>query len=103
MKPELLIPLFLGALFSSTDPALPQDTNCAPREKVVARLAERFGEARQSRGLSSGQALVELFASPETGTWTIVVTRPDGLTCLLAAGHSIQMSNGLMAALGTDA
>lgn len=102
MKPEFLIPLCLGALLSSADPVLPQDANCAPRPVVIQRLAERYGEARQSIGLSSGQALVELFASPETGCWTILVTRPDGVTCLLAAGHSIEMATGILAGPKSD-
>jgi hypothetical protein len=46
--------------------------------------------------------LVELFASPETGSWTILVTRPDGVTCLLAAGHSIEMATGILAGPKSD-
>lgn len=30
---------------------------------------------------------IEVYASPD-GTWTIVTTRPDGMSCLMAAGQA---------------
>jgi hypothetical protein len=62
--------------------------SCAPRDHVVARLAERYGETRQSMGLGSNSAVMEVFASLETGTWTITVTTPQGVTCLVASGQA---------------
>lgn len=64
--------------------------NCAPRAVVLDRLAGHYGETRQSVGLGSNNAVVEVFASSETGTWTITVTLPDGLTCLVASGQSFE-------------
>lgn len=60
---------------------------CGPREMVVATLADRFGETRRGYGTAGPQALIELYASAATGTFTVTVTRPDGLTCLIAAGE----------------
>ena len=34
--------------------------------------------------------MVEVFASRDTGTWTITVTRPSGLTCLVASGQAFE-------------
>ena len=67
--------------------------NCAPREVVVERLAERYRETRQSMGLGANSAVVEVFASRETGTWTITVTTPQGMTCLVASGQAFQTLN----------
>lgn len=67
-----------------------QSNNCAPRETVLHHLSERFGEARQSIGLASGDRVVEMFASPETGTWTLTMTLPTGLTCIIGAGESFE-------------
>ena len=64
--------------------------NCAPREMVVERLSERYGETRQSIGLGANNQVVEVFASIETGTWTITVTSPAGMTCLVASGQSYE-------------
>ena len=64
--------------------------NCAPRETVVQRLAEGYGETRQSVGLGANNAVVEVSASAESGTWTITVTLPSGLTCLIASGQAFE-------------
>lgn len=64
--------------------------NCAPHATVVERLAERYGETRQSIGLGSNNQLVEVFASRESGSWTITVTTPAGITCLVASGQAYE-------------
>lgn len=64
--------------------------NCAPRDTVVERLASGYGEARKSMGLGANNQVVEVFASAETGTWTITVTMPNGLTCLVASGQAFE-------------
>lgn len=64
-----------------------QTANCASHDQVVARLADGYGESRQSMGLAANNTVVEVFASAETGTWTITVTRPGGPTCLVASGE----------------
>ena len=60
---------------------------CAALAEVVAKLAQRFGETLRSVGLQRSDGLLEVYASDRTGTWTILVTRPDGISCLLAAGE----------------
>ncbi|MEQ9261519.1 MAG: hypothetical protein RIG84_20715 [Roseovarius sp.] len=80
---------FAATAASLAAPALAQQ-NCAPREMVVARLAERYGESRQSMGLGANNAVMEVFASEETGTWTITVTTVHGLTCLVASGQAYE-------------
>ena len=72
-------------------PAAAQSRNCADHARVVERLASGYGESRQSIGLGSDNTVVEVFASLETGTWTITVTRPGGPTCLVASGGAFQM------------
>jgi hypothetical protein len=83
--------LGLGALLAATGPAFPQTAgNCAMRQNVIDRLASTYGETRQSIGLGANNQVVEVFASPETGTWTITVTNPNGLTCLVASGQAYE-------------
>lgn len=67
-----------------------QNRNCAPRPIVIAKLAEGYGETRQSIGLGARGAVIETFASSDTGTWTITVTMPNGVTCLIASGQSFE-------------
>lgn len=63
---------------------------CLPTPQVHAELADKYGEARVAAGLSGRGAILELWAS-EAGTWTALVTRPDGLSCIVDAGQGIAM------------
>ena len=67
-----------------------QPRNCAPRHVVIDRLADRYGETVHAMGLAARGAVVEVFASDETGTWTITVTNPAGVTCLIASGQNYE-------------
>ena len=80
-----------------------QSRNCGPRELVVNRLAEGFGETRQSMGLGANNAVIEVFASEESGTWTITVTSPNGVTCLVASGQAFEELAEALPAKGNDA
>ncbi len=80
-----------------------QTRNCAPRDVVVERLSDGYGESRQSIGLGAQGAVVEVFASDETGTWTITVTDPNGLTCLVASGQSFETLAEALPPKGNDA
>ncbi|MDJ0630774.1 MAG: hypothetical protein QNJ44_21130 [Rhodobacter sp.] len=87
----LALSLGVGAMILATGHAFAQQNrNCADRDRVVERLASGFGETRQSIGLGANNAVIEVFASLETGTWTITVTSPAGLTCLVASGQAFE-------------
>lgn len=91
MKQQFLaLSLGLGALILATQHAFAQGANCADRDTVVDRLANSYGETRQSIGLAPNNSVVEVFASSETGTWTITVTNPRGVTCLVASGSAFE-------------
>jgi hypothetical protein len=75
-----------AALLAAPAPGAAQGRPCADRSVVVERLASGYGETRQAMGLAANNAVVEVFASPVSGTWTIVVTLPGGPTCLVASG-----------------
>ncbi len=89
-SPMIALSFGVGALLIAADHAHAQTANCAPHDVIVERLADRFGESRQSIGLSSNNAVVEVFAALSTGTWTIAVTQPGGPTCLVASGEAFQ-------------
>jgi len=67
-----------------------QGQNCGTRDLVVERLTSKYGESRQSIGMAPKGRVVEVFASHETGTWTITITMPNGITCLVASGQSYE-------------
>jgi hypothetical protein len=79
------------ALALSAGAAQAQALSCADHATMVRHLAEGWGESRQSIALDAANSVVEVFASPETGTWTMTVTEPGGPTCMVASGHSFEM------------
>ncbi|WP_235962438.1 hypothetical protein [Jannaschia marina] len=76
------------ALMTTALPAGAQGASCGPRDAVVERLSGHFGETRRGIGIGTQNRVVEVFASDDTGTWTITVTLPDGRMCLVASGQS---------------
>ena len=64
---------------------------CAPHTAVVERLADVYGERRQAMGLAGDNTVVEVYASDESGSWSITITRPGGPTCLVAAGQNFRL------------
>ncbi len=79
--------LGIGAVITAI-PAHAQD-NCAQRDQVVLRLQEDFAEQLTAGGLyndTENTSVVEVWSSPETGTFTVMLTTPDGFSCIVATG-----------------
>lgn len=84
----LIVSIFLASTaLASSARAGAEGEACASRARVVEKLAERFGETLAGLGLHRDDGVLEVYRSRATGTWTIVMTRPDGLSCLVAAGQ----------------
>ncbi len=58
------------------------------RTVVVERLAEHYTEMPTDLGLTSDGAVLELFATPDGATWTMVLTLPNGMSRVIATGES---------------
>ena len=58
------------------------------RSEVVEQLAKQYSEAPTDLGLASDGAVLELFTTPDGATWTMVLTLPNGLSRIVAAGQS---------------
>ena len=86
---HLALSLGFAAVILVTQNALAA-TQCAQRPQVLEALAQKYGETRRSMGIAADQTVMELFASAETGTWTLTVTLPTGMTCLVAAGQNFE-------------
>jgi len=88
--------LAFALLLAAEATAAQTQRHCAPRDTVVERLAQAYGETRRSVGLGGDNSLMEVYASDESGSWTITVTTPSGMTCLVASGQSFEtMAEGL--------
>jgi len=63
---------------------------CGERNSVVRNLGEKYGEVRRGAGLADSTAIFEIWASEDTGTWTILRTTPNGMACIMAVGEGWQ-------------
>ena len=62
---------------------------CGPREIVITTLQENYNEVRVGVAMTSDNNLVEVFAS-ETGSWTLLVTTPNGVSCISLHGYNYE-------------
>ena len=81
--------LGLGFAFvSASAMAAPQ---CDERDTVLELLANKYKEAPVAIGVTNNGGLVEVLSTDNGGTWSIIVTTPNGMSCLVAAGEGWKM------------
>jgi hypothetical protein len=61
---------------------------CQTHDEIMQMLNQKFAEIPAALGLQSNGHLVQVFASKDGMTWTIVTTRPDGVSCIVALGRN---------------
>lgn len=84
MKYRILTLAILAA--TASVPALAQEQSpCAERNDVLARLKDQYHERPTGVGITENGAVVELTTS-DSGTWTLLVSFPNGRACLMATG-----------------
>ncbi len=85
-----LVPaLTLGSLETSAQ-AMTQtaaQAACSPRTDVLGHLAKKYGEAPVAIGVTNKGGLVEVLTTGDGNTWTIIVSMPNGTSCMVAAGE----------------
>ncbi len=78
--------LLLGAALISRH-ALAQSADAGlPRAALVEVLGDRYAELPVAFGLAENGGLIEVFASADGATWTMLLTMPKGLSYVVAAG-----------------
>lgn len=87
-----LIGASIVALLSA--PAYSEENVCGKRDDIVSRLESGYQEFNSAMGMSTNGGLVELYTS-EKGTWTLMLTQPDGVSCLIAAGQNWESFGGM--------
>jgi len=104
MSRTALIGAALGAaLLASPPPAFAQATGqCAKRTDIVKHLTGQYHETPVAIGLADNGSLLEILASNDGKTWTLLFSMPTGLSCLMATGQDWQ-SVPLVAQVGPPA
>ncbi len=62
-------------------------TKWIDRDAVVEKLASEYAEQPSAMGLASAGGVIELCTAPDGETWTMVLTRPDGLSRIVVTGE----------------
>ena len=80
--------LLLGAALISR-PALAQSADAGlPRAVLVELLGDGYAEVPVAFGLAENGGLIEMFASADGGTWTMVLSMPNGLSYVVTTGEA---------------
>ena len=83
--------LLLGAVAIGSPAAAQQPAGaCGPHTAVIKALGDKFHETQSATALTSAGTLLEVLTASDGSTWTIIVSRPDGLSCVVAAGQNWQ-------------
>ena len=61
---------------------------CDQRASIIGHMAEKYREAPVAIGVTSTGSIVEVLTTGDGTTWTIIVSNPNGTSCLIAAGES---------------
>jgi len=83
--------LAAGVLPLGSGPAFGQGAAqvCAARDGLLTQLERKYGEVPVAIGVADGR-LVELLTAKDGMTWTIILTSPQGVSCLIASGEGWQ-------------
>lgn len=65
---------------------LATDPYCAAPSTLAGDLSEAYGEGLVLTATREGNRQFNVWASDETGTWTVSYTRPDGIACVIGSG-----------------
>lgn len=65
---------------------------CDNRDSILEALGASYAEAPVAVGATNaGDVLIEVLSSADGTTWTIIMTKTDGTSCLVAAGTDWQI------------
>lgn len=79
--------IVLSILMALVMPANAQQSVCGNRDEIISRLKNGYQESTTGIGLSTNGGVIELYTS-ERGSFTLMVTQPNGVSCLIAAGDN---------------
>jgi hypothetical protein len=64
---------------------------CGTHDEVTGWLERQFGEAPLVSGRQGDGHLLEIFAAKSGDSWTVVVTDPDGESCITSEGIELEL------------
>jgi len=66
---------------------------CGPHLAMLELLKEQYGEEIIANALDSEDRHIEFFRNPKTKSWTIIITVAENVSCVIGAGHQMEVPN----------
>ena len=66
------------------------EQRCEQKRTVLQYLSNEYSEKPVAMGVAENGGLIEVLTSHKGNTFTIIVTSPEGETCMVAAGEDWQ-------------
>ena len=85
---RLAIAMTVLALAFGAGPVAVQQPACSERSDVLDHLNNQYSEAPVAMRLANSGGVVEIFSSKPGKSWTIILTMPNGMSCMIAAGEN---------------
>lgn len=88
MKRHLILAMLTSLGIAAAAPVA-ANPNCGQRDAVIEKLTNQYKEQLTVGGLQQRQSLqsvMEIWSSEETGTFTVLITNAQGVSCIVAAG-----------------
>lgn len=87
---RIALTLSAGLLVTASTPASTQTPQymCMERSDALKQLSTQYSEAPVAMGIANNGGVLEILVSQTGNSWTIMVTMPSGISCLVAAGNS---------------
>lgn len=84
--------LSIAMIFASgvaVAPATAQQAVCGERTRMTDYLKVKYAERQDSMGVTRDGKVMEVFSSND-GTWTMLMSYPDGKACVVGYGQNWQ-------------
>lgn len=63
---------------------------CGPRAELLKQLSSLYREQPVALGIADTGTLLEVVAANDGATWTVIVTRSNGTSCVIMTGEGWQ-------------
>ena len=83
----VLVPCLAAFVMAAAAQAQPL---CSTRQDQLAYLESRWGERVVARAIDGQGRLVEVLRARSGETYSILITGPNGLSCIASGGHDWQ-------------
>jgi hypothetical protein len=93
MKIALVTLLAVSASLHSAE-SQAAGVQCAAHKQIVTLLTKKYSEEPVAAGTVNDDRYMQLFVS-SSGSWTILVTKVDGQSCIVASGENWEKLPGI--------